>query len=95
MADAGGVVVACLQLTLVPGLTRSGMTRAQIEGIRVDADHRGESIGRRLIDWALERAREQGAALAQLTSDKSRENAHEFYRALGFVASHEGFKRRL
>jgi len=28
----------------------------------------------------------------QLTSDKSRTEAHRFYGSLGFTASHEGFK---
>ena len=36
-----------------------------------------------------------GCSLVQLTSDKSRTDAHRFYERLGFVASHEGFKLRL
>ncbi len=30
--------------------------------------------------------------MVQLTSDKSRVDAHRFYERLGFVASHEGMK---
>ena len=30
-----GVLVGCLQLTLIPGLSRLGMLRAQIESVRV------------------------------------------------------------
>jgi hypothetical protein len=33
--------------------------------------------------------------LVQLTTDKSRLDAHRFYRRLGFVASHEGMKLAL
>ena len=45
--------------------------------------------------WAIERAREHGCSIVQLTSDKQRPDALRFYEALGFSASHEGFKLRL
>ena len=44
---------------------------------------------------AIERARALGCRLVQLTSDKERADAHRFYRRLGFVDSHHGFKLRL
>lgn len=40
-------------------------------------------------------ARERDCNLVQLTSDKSRTEAHRFYSRLGFVGSHEGFKLKL
>ena len=40
----------------------------------------------------IERARDKGARLVQLTSDKTRTDAIRFYESLGFTASHEGFK---
>lgn len=43
--------------------------------------------------WVVERAAlDLDAALVQLTSDAAREDAHRFYRRLGFVDSHVGFK---
>jgi len=33
--------------------------------------------------------------VVQLTTDKSRADAHRFYEKLGFVPSHLGFKRKL
>ncbi len=41
VAEINGDVVGCLQLTLIPGLVRMGMTRAQVEGVRVDSRYRG------------------------------------------------------
>lgn len=90
-----GRVVACLQVTLIPGLTRKGATRAQIEGVRVSAAMRGRGFGERLIAAAVDHARARGARLAQLTSDARRADAHRFYARLGFAASHVGFKREL
>jgi GNAT superfamily N-acetyltransferase len=92
VGERGGEVVATLQLTVIPMLSRLGGTRAQIEAVRVDGRFRGQGIGRELIRWALGRARERGCHLAQLTTDKARPDAHRFYVPLGFVPSHTGMK---
>lgn len=91
--DAAGAVIGCLQLSLIPGLARRGAWRGQIEGVRVAASARGRRIGEQLIEAAADRAAAHGCTLLQLTSDKSRADALRFYERLGFVASHEGFKR--
>ena len=62
-------VVGCLQLTIIAGLSRAGMRRAQVEGVRVSARHRGTQIGERLVTEAIARARAAGCGLVQLTSD--------------------------
>ena len=92
VAEAGGRIVGTLQLTMIPGLSRHGMLRAQIEGVRVSSDQRGQGLGGRMIERAIEVARGQGCGLVQLTSDKRRPDAVRFYESLGFTASHEGLK---
>ncbi len=91
-AEEGGEVVGTVQLTLIPGLSRGGMLRGQIEAVRVRADRRGSGLGRQLVEWAVDEARRRGCGLVQLTTDRSRTDAHRFYAALGFVDSHRGFK---
>ncbi len=95
VAEEEGAVVGCLQLTLIPGLSRRGMTRAQIEGVRVAAAARGRGVGERLVEAAVARAREAGCGLAQLTTDLRRGDARRFYERLGFEATHLGMKRPL
>lgn len=95
VADRGGEIVGTLQLSLLPGLARQGALRAQIEAVRVARGERGNKLGQRLIRWAIDQARARGCALVQLTSDKTRTDAHRFYERLGFTASHEGFKLKL
>lgn len=95
VASLEGEVVGVLQLTFIPGLSRLGSWRAQVEGVRVSGAHRSAGLGRRLIEEAIRRARDRGCRLVQLTSDKSRVDALRFYERLGFVASHEGFKLQL
>jgi GNAT superfamily N-acetyltransferase len=60
--------------------------------VRVAADQRGQQLGRRMTEWAIEVAVGQGCGLLQLTSDKQRPDAIRFYASLGFTASHEGLK---
>ena len=88
-------IVGVLQLTFIPNITYRGGWRALIEGVRVDPGVRSSGIGQKLLAWAIERARERGCHLVQLTSDKARPDALRFYRNLGFVDSHEGFKLHL
>ncbi|MGW2490113.1 GNAT family N-acetyltransferase [Streptomyces sp. NPDC001606] len=88
-------VIGTLQLTIIPGLSRKGATRALIEAVRIHADERGSGLGSRLIEWAVDTARRLNCQMVQLTSDKTRPDAHRFYERLGFTASHEGFKLQL
>jgi GNAT superfamily N-acetyltransferase len=92
VGEVDGVVVACLQLTFIPGLGRSGVLRAQIEAVRVASPARGRGLGERLMRHAIACARERGCGLVQLTSDKERADAHRFYERLGFRATHDGMK---
>jgi GNAT superfamily N-acetyltransferase len=91
----GDEVVATLQLTILHHLSHRGAIRAQIESVRVKSSMRGRGIGHQIVEWALARARERGARLAQLSTDKTRVDAHRFYESLGFRATHEGMKLRL
>lgn len=89
-----GILGTC-QLTYTPGLSRGGSWRMTIESVRIDSSVRGRQLGRTMIGWAIDHARERGANVVQLTTDKSRTSAQEFYRRLGFTASHEGMKLAL
>jgi GNAT superfamily N-acetyltransferase len=87
--------IGTLQLSFIQYLTYQGGLRAQIEGVRVHKDHRGEGVGRAFFAWAIERAKQKNAHLIQLTTDKKRPDAVRFYESLGFVATHEGMKLKL
>ena len=95
VAEMGGAIVGTLQLTFIPGLSRGGMLRAQIEAVRVASGQRSAGLGEKLFEWAADEARRRGAGLLQLTTDKSRPDAHRFYDRLGFEASHIGYKRKI
>jgi GNAT superfamily N-acetyltransferase len=95
VAERGSRVVGVLQLSFIPGLTRRGMWRGQIEGVRVAESERGGGVGGSLLEWAIAECRDRGCGLVQLTSDERRPDAHRFYEVLGFRATHRGYKLSL
>ncbi len=92
VVEMHGEVIGTLQLTLLLTLTHQARTRAQIEAVRVDLRYRSQGMGHYLFVWAIERARQEGCHIVQLTTNASRDDAHRFYACLGFVMSHIGMK---
>ena len=90
--EDGEGIAGTLQITLIPNLSLKGLTRCQIEGVRVAGRVQGQGWGRKLIDWATEWARERGCGMIQVTTNRVRPDAYAFYEALGFEASHVGLK---
>ena len=91
----GEEIVGTFQLSFLPGLALQGLTRGQIEAVRVSGHRRGSGIGKQLIRWAVEECRRQGCGIVQLTTNRGRADAHRFYERLGFVQSHFGYKLNL
>jgi len=92
VAELEGERVGTIQITFIPGLNRVGMWKGLLEGVHISAAHRNKGLGSELVEWALERCRERGCGMAQLTSNKQRLDAHRFYERNGWKKSHEGFK---
>ncbi len=92
VAKRGGDVVGCLQISFIPGLSRVGLWRGQIESVRIASALRGSGLGSKFFEWAIAQCRARRCGLVQLTTDKSRPDALRFYESLGFAASHEGMK---
>ena len=95
IVEINGKILGTMQLTFITHMTYQGGKRMQIEGVRIDKTVRGQGIGQEMFKWAINKAREEGCHVVQLTTDKKRPVALEFYKKLGFVASHEGFKLHL
>ncbi|MFK7813372.1 MAG: N-acetyltransferase family protein [Maribacter sp.] len=85
-------IIGTLQLSFIQYLTYRGGIRSQVEAVRIRKDKRGKGIGKIMIEWAINRAKERKAHVLQLTTDKKRPKAITFYEGLGFKKSHEGMK---
>ena len=88
-------IIGTLQLSFIPYLTYRGGLRAQIEAVRIHKKFRGQGFGKKIFKWAIKRSIDKGAHLVQLTTDKKRPEAIDFYKALGFRDSHIGMKLHL
>ena len=95
VVEQDGEPVGSFQLSFIPGVSRQGAWRGQIESVRVVEHLRGQGIGEAMMRWAVAQCREKGCGVVQLTSDKQREAAHRFYERLGFQPTHTGFKLKL
>lgn len=85
-------IIATCHLTIMPSLTFIGSTRMQIEAVRVSSHYRSQKIGEWMMNTALDWAKENHVSIIQLTTNKKRPQAKQFYERLGFTATHEGMK---
>ena len=95
VAELNGEVIGTLHLMFLPSISFQGGLRAQIESVRIDNQHQNRGIGSQMMNWAIERAKERGAHFVQLTTHKTRGDAHRFYERLGFEGTHLGMKLSL
>jgi ribosomal protein S18 acetylase RimI-like enzyme len=95
VAEGGdGIVIGCLQLCILPGLSSQGASRGLIEDVRVASDCRSRGIGEQLVQWAVAEARNAGCKLVELLTHNTRVDAQRFYKRLGFQPSHVGMTLR-
>ena len=95
VVEIDGRLVGTLQITFTPSISFQGGLRSTVESVRVDDAFRGKGIGREMMLWAIERARERGCISMQLTTNADRSEAHRFYERLGFAKTHLGMKLTL
>ncbi|HLR00326.1 MAG TPA: GNAT family N-acetyltransferase [Sphingobacterium sp.] len=95
VVEMNGEKVGTYQLTFIQYLTHQGGLRAQIEAVRINSNYRGQGIGTKVFEYIIDRVRQKGCNILQLTSDKQRPNAIKFYEEIGFIPTHEGMKLKL
>jgi ribosomal protein S18 acetylase RimI-like enzyme len=80
-----GSVVGTFALLVMDNLAHMGTPSAVVEDVCVDEQLRGQGIGKAMMHFAMEFARQRGCYKLALSSNAAREGAHAFYRTLGFV----------
>ena len=84
VASIDNSIVGTFALVLIQSLTHNGGRSVVVEDVVVDIDFQGKGIGRKMMDFAAEAAREFGGEKLVLSSGKARTNAHDFYKHLGY-----------
>jgi GNAT superfamily N-acetyltransferase len=74
-----GEKVATFHLTFIQYLTHHGGIRAHIEAVRTNSNFRRQGIGAKVFEYAINRAKDKGCVIVQLTTDKRRPDAIRFY----------------
>ena len=95
VAEQGGEVIGTLHLMFLPSISFQGALRSQVESVRVDKRFQNQGIGSEMMKWTIDRAKQSGAQVMQLTTHNTRVDAHRFYERLGFKGSHLGMKLSL
>ena len=83
-AVENGKVVSTCFCAIIPNLTRLGGAICFVENVVTDKDFRKQGLGKKVMDKAIEFAREKNCYKVILESGAWRTEAHQFYRNLGF-----------
>lgn len=84
IAAAGGEILGVFAMIIMDNLGHRGAPSALVEDVVVRQEWRQRGIGREMMRFAMNRAREKGCYKLVLSSNKNREEAHRFYENLGF-----------
>ena len=92
VAEEAGEVIGSLVLVIVPNLSHGARPWAVIENVIVDERYRRRGVGRLLMEYAVSQARAMDCCRIGLDSNKIRDEAHQFYGAMGFETSAYSFR---
>jgi GNAT superfamily N-acetyltransferase len=84
VAEHGGTVVGSLALLIMDNLGHVGAPSAVVEDVVVDPAYQRRGVGRAMLAYAIDIARDRGCYKLALSSNAKRAHAHAFYEALGF-----------
>ena len=84
VADSGEQIVGSCYIAIIPNITRQCSPIGFIENVVVASDCQRRGIGRKLMNAAIEHAMKQGCYKVTLQSGTKRDDAHKFYKSIGF-----------
>ena len=84
VAKMNGRIIGAFELLIMDNLAHRGTPSGIIEDVVVDEKFRSKGIGRKMMEYAMDRCREKGCYKLVLSSNLRRDRAHRFYESLGF-----------
>lgn len=76
-------IIAMITLHVLPNMTSGGRPYALIENVVCDPEHRGQGIGRAVLQAGIDRARDAGCYKIMLMTGEAR-GVRGFYESVGF-----------
>ncbi len=92
VAEYDGEVVGTVALYIIPNLSHGATPYALVENLVVNHKYRRKGIGKKLMEYTMVRARQEGCHRIELCSSKGRKEAHRLYRSVGFKPEAYGFR---
>jgi len=77
-------IIATCALIIIDNLGHNGAKLAVAESMIVRREYRGCGIGNKLMQFVMDKAKEENCYKLMLSSNKKRLKAHKFYEQLGF-----------
>ena len=84
MAEGTTGLYGAFSLLIMDNLGHGGAPAGIVENVIVAPEYRGRGVGKRMMEYAMERCREAGCYKLTLSSNMNRLGAHRFYESLGF-----------
>jgi len=84
VVEMDGRVVGTYALAIMDNLAHMGSKSGLIEEVVVSQSHQRQGIGKRMMEHAVEICKTKSCYKVVLSSNVNRNNAHEFYKNLGF-----------
>ncbi len=84
IAQDDNIIIGTCSLIIIDNLGHNGIKMAVAENMIVGSRFRGCGVGKQIIKFIMERAKEERSYKLILSSNKKRVNAHRFYEQLGF-----------
>ena len=84
VAESDNEIVGTFALLIMENMAHLGTPSAVVEDVVVLPNHQGKGIGKIMMKFALKYAKENGCYKMSLSSNLRREQAHKFYKSLGF-----------
>ena len=84
VAVAGDKIVGTFALLIMHNLAHLGKKSAIVEDVGVLPEVQGHGVGKIMMQFAMEEAKNQRCYKLVLSSNAKRERAHQFYDSLGF-----------
>jgi ribosomal protein S18 acetylase RimI-like enzyme len=96
VAEQAGRLISSCNLAIIPNLTRGARPYGVIENVITHPDFRRQGLAKRVLDRAIETAKQAGCYKVMLLSGADRKSAHALYEKVGFKKDTKvGFDLRL
>ena len=94
VGEVDGSCVSTCMLVVCPNFSRSGRPFGLIENVVTHRDHRRQGYGRRLVQRAIEAARQQGCYRVSSMTGSRRQETLRFYEETGLQRAKTSFEAR-